>query len=383
MTSVRVTAAEVAARRRARPTTDDGRAARDPVRQFPGRRDAGRSFAAASAGPRRSESPPRRERRRPRRRGRLVALYDVDTGTFLPRPKGVLVIPGRRAGARAAEERRAGGLRWWGRRATPATQILVSFDRTSMGLYIEDEMRAGELAGDALGAPDRPEAAGPGPRRARRQHRPAIRRAAPPPRRPRPPPLDGCPRTGRIGRGRRLGGRRSRGVARAGRIEIDLSPSAGYGVFCWQARPSCARSPSTHMNDVIDFKTIDEQGPQTYRGHVRRRRRGARPRRGRRVWARVAIDVERAGRAISRASTSPTAPSTFTADLDCSRCAEPYPFANTSAFHVRFRPRPEASAGKRRGRDHRRGRAGRRVLLGAGRFLFAIWLSSRSSSRFR
>ena len=33
----------------------------------------------------------------------------------------------------------------------------------------------------------------------------------------------------------------------------------------------------------------------------------------------------------------------FTADLTCSRCAEPYPFANPSPFTVRFRPRPEAS----------------------------------------
>jgi uncharacterized protein len=30
----------------------------------------------------------------------------------------------------------------------------------------------------------------------------------------------------------------------------------------------------------------------------------------------------------------------FTADLQCSRCAEPYPFASTSPFHLRFRPRP-------------------------------------------
>ncbi|HJT17296.1 MAG TPA: DUF177 domain-containing protein [Thermoanaerobaculia bacterium] len=32
----------------------------------------------------------------------------------------------------------------------------------------------------------------------------------------------------------------------------------------------------------------------------------------------------------------------FTADLQCSRCAEPYPFASTSPFHLRFRPRPVA-----------------------------------------
>jgi uncharacterized protein len=33
----------------------------------------------------------------------------------------------------------------------------------------------------------------------------------------------------------------------------------------------------------------------------------------------------------------------FSADMTCSRCADPYPFANTSTFHVRFRPRPDAS----------------------------------------
>jgi uncharacterized protein len=33
----------------------------------------------------------------------------------------------------------------------------------------------------------------------------------------------------------------------------------------------------------------------------------------------------------------------FTADFTCSRCLEPYPFAHSSAFHLRFRPRPELS----------------------------------------
>jgi uncharacterized protein len=33
----------------------------------------------------------------------------------------------------------------------------------------------------------------------------------------------------------------------------------------------------------------------------------------------------------------------FTADFGCSRCLEPYPFANASEFHLRFRPRPEVS----------------------------------------
>ncbi len=34
---------------------------------------------------------------------------------------------------------------------------------------------------------------------------------------------------------------------------------------------------------------------------------------------------------------------TFAADFLCSRCIEPYPFANSLDFHLRFRPRPERS----------------------------------------
>ncbi len=30
-------------------------------------------------------------------------------------------------------------------------------------------------------------------------------------------------------------------------------------------------------------------------------------------------------------------------ELNCSRCVDPYPFANSGKFHVRFRPRPEGS----------------------------------------
>lgn len=36
--------------------------------------------------------------------------------------------------------------------------------------------------------------------------------------------------------------------------------------------------------------------------------------------------------------------SKFSADLNCSRCAEPYPFASSSEFHLRFRPQPEVSS---------------------------------------
>lgn len=95
------------------------------------------------------------------------------------------------------------------------------------------------------------------------------------------------------------------------------------------------------MNEFIDFNAIDEHGPQTYE-------------------ARLAIDaaeldrfeVANVGEVSIRAKADKgdleneyVADGTvsFTADLNCSRCAEPYPIANTSTFHVRFRPRPEAS----------------------------------------
>jgi uncharacterized protein len=36
----------------------------------------------------------------------------------------------------------------------------------------------------------------------------------------------------------------------------------------------------------------------------------------------------------------------FTADLVCARCVDPYPFAITSPFHIRYRPRPAGSDGE-------------------------------------
>ncbi|HEX2060961.1 MAG TPA: DUF177 domain-containing protein [Thermoanaerobaculia bacterium] len=97
------------------------------------------------------------------------------------------------------------------------------------------------------------------------------------------------------------------------------------------------------MNDVsIDFDDIDEHGPQSYRA----------------TFDVSVADVDR----VEVASVGPViidahakqgdmdaeyvadGQVSFTADMNCARCAEPYPFANTSTFHVRFRPRPEASA---------------------------------------
>jgi len=94
------------------------------------------------------------------------------------------------------------------------------------------------------------------------------------------------------------------------------------------------------MNDLIDFDVIDEHGPQTYRGtydvpadeiaRVEVANSGSIT-----IEATVAQE-HNAGEYVADGT------STFTADLLCSRCLEPNPFANTSTFHVRFKPRPEA-----------------------------------------
>lgn len=95
------------------------------------------------------------------------------------------------------------------------------------------------------------------------------------------------------------------------------------------------------MNDIIQFDVIDELGPQTYRGtydisHSELNRPE--------VTAAGSVQLEanvQKGDAEGEYLAEGT--STFTANLNCSRCAEPFPFANTSTFHVRFRPRPQVT----------------------------------------
>ena len=95
------------------------------------------------------------------------------------------------------------------------------------------------------------------------------------------------------------------------------------------------------MSDsIIDFNVIDEHGPQTYAGRFD-------------VAASELDSEEMAGGAVeiettvekgdTRGEYEANGTATVTADLHCSRCVEPYPFANTSTFHVRFRPRPESA----------------------------------------
>ena len=95
------------------------------------------------------------------------------------------------------------------------------------------------------------------------------------------------------------------------------------------------------MNEFINFDTIDEHGPQSYEA----------------TFPVSAADLDRdevanfgdvsirvkADKGDLEGEYVADGTVHFTADLNCSRCVEPYPFANTSTFHVRFRPRPEAS----------------------------------------
>jgi uncharacterized protein len=96
------------------------------------------------------------------------------------------------------------------------------------------------------------------------------------------------------------------------------------------------------MKDVIDFDFIDEHGSQEYHGtfDVPQDELGREEIAG---IGSVVIDAK-GDRGDVDEEYEVDGNVTYTADLECSRCAEPYPFANTSAFHVRFRPRPEASA---------------------------------------
>ena len=95
------------------------------------------------------------------------------------------------------------------------------------------------------------------------------------------------------------------------------------------------------MKDAINFDEIDELGPQDYDatftditlGDVNRDEVAAAG------AVHIAAHAENGGDADYVVDGSVQ----FAADYHCSRCLEPYPIANTSGFHVRFRPRPAAS----------------------------------------
>ena len=95
------------------------------------------------------------------------------------------------------------------------------------------------------------------------------------------------------------------------------------------------------MNEFIDFDTIDEHGPQSYEARFDVNASDLDREEIANVGD-VSIRVQ-AEKGDIEAEYIADGTVTFTADLSCSRCLEPYPFANTSTFHVRFRPRLEVS----------------------------------------
>jgi uncharacterized protein len=95
------------------------------------------------------------------------------------------------------------------------------------------------------------------------------------------------------------------------------------------------------IQDFIVFDEIDKHGPQTVRGTFQ-------------LTPEELERVELAGlgpitiEATAKKGDQPgeylvDGSSQFTADFACSRCVEPYPFANSATFHLRFRPRLEVS----------------------------------------
>jgi uncharacterized protein len=96
------------------------------------------------------------------------------------------------------------------------------------------------------------------------------------------------------------------------------------------------------MSDVIVFDEIDKDGPQTYSGTFeispsdldRDEIATLGP-------VEVSVNADK-GSLPGEYTVEGTAK--FTADLNCSRCLDPYPIANSSSFHVRFRPRPESAS---------------------------------------
>ncbi|HUP60125.1 MAG TPA: hypothetical protein VNA69_06875 [Thermoanaerobaculia bacterium] len=69
--------------------------------------------------------------------GGAVALYDIDAGTLLPRPKGVIVVPSSPE-ARVAMDVVIRVADVLGETRDTGRELLVSFDRQSAGLYSKD-----------------------------------------------------------------------------------------------------------------------------------------------------------------------------------------------------------------------------------------------------
>jgi hypothetical protein len=74
--------------------------------------------------------------------GGMIALYDVESGTLLPRPRGIISVPADDH-ARQQFREMAAVAEIVGETRDTGDTLLVSFDRTSMGMYLKDEMVAG------------------------------------------------------------------------------------------------------------------------------------------------------------------------------------------------------------------------------------------------
>lgn len=92
------------------------------------------------------------------------------------------------------------------------------------------------------------------------------------------------------------------------------------------------------MEPVIDFDLIDEHGPQHYEARLElsagELAREELPSGG---TASIVADADRGdapSEHLVRGELS------FTGDLECARCADPYPFSSETGFTVRYRPVP-------------------------------------------
>lgn len=74
--------------------------------------------------------------------GGSIALYDIDPGTLLPRPEGVIVVPATNA-KRAAMQDVGRVADLLGERRDTGSELLVSFDRSSVGQYLKDTKEPG------------------------------------------------------------------------------------------------------------------------------------------------------------------------------------------------------------------------------------------------
>lgn len=141
VSSVRITPAEIVSVTRAR-SGSAAEAAVAPQRQFP----KGALLSVTFARPPRILEDVRRLLRADIgglvANGGMIALYDVDTGTLLPKPEGVVVVPASPA-SRVAAQDLARIAELIGETRDTGTELLISFDRSSVGLYSKDTFEPG------------------------------------------------------------------------------------------------------------------------------------------------------------------------------------------------------------------------------------------------